>query len=61
MRAKLFSENVVDKLKILNKGFPMNLTRIEGRIATVEFFEGPEAIHKVVEIQIDRLENSNSV
>jgi len=47
---------VVDKEKILNKGLPINLTKIQGTIATVEYFEGNEGIHKVIEVEIDRIE-----
>ena len=47
---------VLDKEKILNKGLPVNLTKIQGTIATVEYFEGNEGIHKVVEVEIDRIE-----
>lgn len=33
----------------------MNLTKIVGAIATVEFFEGDEAVHKVIEVEVGRL------
>jgi hypothetical protein len=46
---------VVDKEKILNKGFRMTLTKIVGTIAIVEYFEGEQETHKVVEVTIDRL------
>ncbi len=46
---------VTDKEKILNKGFRMTLTKVEGTVATVEYFEGNEATHKVVEVSIERL------
>ena len=46
---------VFDKEKILNKGLPMNLTKIQGSIATVEYFEGIEGIHKVTDVEIERL------
>ena len=50
-----FPSMVVDKDKILNKGFPMSVTKLEGTIATVEYFEGKELIHKVIEVDINRL------
>ena len=46
---------VIDKEKILNKGYPMTLTKIVDAIATVEYFEGELATHKVVEVKINRL------
>ncbi len=52
------SEKVLDKFKILNRGLPMHLTKIEGRFATVEFFDGSEGIHIVVQIEVERLENA---
>lgn len=48
-------DNVIDKTKQLNKGFPMQISKIENRMAVVEFFEGDEAIHKVFSISIDLL------
>ena len=51
-------DRVVDKSRILNNGLSMNLTKVVNSIATVEYFEGDEGIHKVVEVEIDRLAES---
>lgn len=48
-------EIAFDKLKIINKGLPVSITKVTNNIATVEFFEGEEGIHKIIEINVDRL------
>lgn len=48
-------DKVSDITKNVNKGFPMKISKIENDQATVEFFEGAEARHKVVPISIGSL------
>ncbi len=48
-------DRVIDKTGNLNNGFPMQISKIDNRIAVVEFFEGNESIHKVVSINLDLL------
>ena len=37
------TNKVIDKLKILNSGFSMNLTKVENRTVAVEFFAGADS------------------
>lgn len=53
----VLSTLVIDKERILNNGKPMSLTSIEGSVATVEYFEGEDAIHKVEKIDVNRLKS----
>ena len=53
------TNKVIDKLKILNSGFSMNLTKVENWTVAVEFFAGADSTHKIVDIEMDRLENAD--
>lgn len=49
-------DKVIDKLKIINHGFPMYFTKLIGEVATVEFFDSEkDGLHTVIEIEIARL------
>jgi hypothetical protein len=50
-------DKVVDKLSNINHGQPMNLTKVDGDIATVEYFDADrEGFHVVLEVNISSLE-----
>jgi hypothetical protein len=50
-------DKVIDTLKILNNGFPINLTKLIGDVVTVEYFEAEnDGRHVVIEVEKKRLE-----
>ena len=52
-------DKVVDSTGSINSGLPIQVTKIEGSKVTVEFYEGEEAIHRVLVVDLARLHSSN--
>ncbi len=48
-------DKVFDTTGIINKGLPVQVTKIDGDKITVEFFEGDESVHRIIEADLNIL------
>jgi hypothetical protein len=51
-------DKVIDKTGAINNRFPVQVTKIDGDIVTVEYYQGSKAVHKVETIDVNNIEKS---